>query len=87
MSQSTQQIKWQESTVSSHHIAQPIPVIVAKDIPYFEGANRLQNLNVYLPVTDATSELVGTSVTSIPAAIDTDGSLLRTLVHIHGGAW
>ena len=86
MSRSTEEVQWQQTTVSSPHLPQPIPVIAAKKVPYFANANRLQNLNVYLPATGSTSELVGTPVASIPVA-DPNSSTPRTLVHIHGGAW
>lgn len=86
MSQGSSQVQWQEATVSSHHLPASVPVIAAFDLPYFQNANRLQNLHIYLPVTADTSALIGTPVTALPRA-DPKSPIPSTLVHIHGGAW
>lgn len=86
MAQRSEQVQWQQITVSSPHLPQPVPVIAALDVPYVETANRLQNLRIYLPITASTSALIGSPVTSIPRANPKSG-VPSTLVHIHGGAW
>ena len=80
------EITWQAAEVRSPNLAQAVPVVAAKNIPYFPDANRLQNLNLYLPATTETSDLVGLPVTSLPS-IDSQFGLPRWHVHIHGGAW
>ncbi|MFJ9899875.1 hypothetical protein ACIQPR_41735 [Streptomyces sp. NPDC091280] len=72
--------------MTSPRLDRRIPVVAAKDIPYFLNANRLQNLSVYLPWTPRTAALVGTPVTSLPGA-DSPARRPQYLVHIHGGAW
>lgn len=69
--------------MSSPHLAEPTPVIAAKNIPYFPGANRLQTLSIYLPATSSNESLIGTPAFSLS---QTDVAA-HTLVHIHGGAW
>ena len=74
---------WALDEVRAPDLAKPVPVIVARDVPYREGANRLQRLTLYLPVDDETLALVGNRVAGLP-----DRAADRYfLVHIHGGAW
>ena len=75
---------WEETTVTSPHISKPVRTIAAKNIPYVEDSNRLQNLHVYLPATAQHERLVGTK--SQPEHL-TEASKSRWLVYIHGGAW
>lgn len=79
-------VSWQRAEVKSPDLEQFIPVIVAKDIPYIDGANRFQNLSLYLPDTPTFSALVGTAVSSLPG-LEITSSLPRVHVHVHGGAW
>ncbi|MGW6274936.1 MULTISPECIES: alpha/beta hydrolase [unclassified Streptomyces] len=79
-------VQWQLAEVASPGIAQRVSVVKAEDIPYFPGANRLQTLNIYLPRTPRTLELVGTAAERLPAA-GPDVAAPRYHVHIHGGAW
>ena len=79
-------VEWELASVASPHLAHPVSVVAAKDIPYLPNANRLQNLRIYLPETSETSDLIGTPADSLP----NHGSqplFPRYLVHIHGGAW
>ena len=75
---------WREGEVTSPGLGRPVPVVAAIDIPYVPGGNRLQTLNLYLPVTPQTSALVGSPVTALPAR---NTSSPRYYVHVHGGAW
>lgn len=74
--------------VKSPHIAQPVPVVAAKDIPYEQNGHHFQTLNIYLPRSSETDSLVGKLVDSLlglaPASPATPP---RWQVHIHGGAW
>jgi hypothetical protein len=72
--------------VTSPHLAHPVSVVAAKDIPHSPNANRFQNLSVYLPKTSETSKLIGTPADSLPNR-DSQSILPRYHVHIHGGAW
>lgn len=81
-----QQCKWKFIEVTSPLIDHFVPVIFANDIPYFANANRFQNLSIYLPKTPETLKLIGTPVTSLPAA-NSQSILPRYHVHVHGGAW
>jgi hypothetical protein len=65
-------VEWQLAEVTSPHLAHPVSVVAAKDIPHSPNANRLQNLSVYLPKTSETSKLIGTPADSLP--IDTVSS-------------
>jgi kynurenine formamidase len=78
--------RWQPAEVTSPHLAQSVPVIAAKAIPYVQGGNRFQNLSLYLPRTSETVSLIGLPVTSLP---NSDGlaSFPRYQVFIHGGGW
>ncbi len=84
--QSDQHVEWQLAEVRSPRLGHPVSVVVAKDVPYFPHANRLQNLSIYLPHTAETSDLIGTSATFLPSS-DPRPLLPRYHVHIHGGAW
>lgn len=77
---------WQLAAVDSPHLAAPVVVVAAKDIPYIDRANRYQNLSIYLPRTPRTARLVGTPVESLPDG-GSPSALPRYQVHIHGGAW
>lgn len=78
--------KWQRAEVTSPHLAHPVSVIAALDIPYVTNANRFQSLSIYLPHTSATSALIGSAVTALPIP-DSPSHLPRYLAHVHGGAW
>ena len=80
------QVEWQLTEVTSPHLAHPVSVVAAKDIPYLPNANRFQNLSIYLPETRETSSIIGTPPSFLPAP-DAPAFLPRYLVHIHGGAW
>jgi kynurenine formamidase len=80
----TSAVRWRAAEVSSPRIGRPVPVIVARDIPYRPDANRSQNLSIYLPVTSETSAMIGAPVVALP---DSGSDPARSLVHIHGGAW
>lgn len=79
-------IKWESKDVKSPHIDNPVPTVAALNIPYVQDGHRFQTLNIYVPRTQQTASLVGSSVTSIPGESPADG-LPRWHVHIHGGAW
>jgi hypothetical protein len=79
-------VEWQLAEVTSSHLAHPVSVVAAKDIPHSPNANRLQNLSVYLPKTSETSKLIGTPAASLPNR-DSQSILPRYHLHIHGGAW
>lgn len=79
-------VEWELASVASPHLAHPVSVVAAKDIPYLPNANRLQNLSIYLPQTSETSDLIGTPANSLPNH-DSQSLLPRHHVHIHGGAW
>jgi len=82
----SKQVEWQLAEVTSPHLAHPVSVVTAKDIPYLPNANRFQNLSIYLPETPESSRLIGTPPSSLPTP-GSPASLPRYLVHIHGGAW
>lgn len=82
----TRHVEWQLAEITSPHLAHPVSVVAAKDIPYLPNANRFQNLSIYLPETPETSSLIGTPASSLPDP-DSRAFLPRYLVHIHGGAW
>jgi kynurenine formamidase len=84
--QDAKYVEWQHAKVTSPHLAHPVSVVAAKDIPYLPNSNRFQNLNIYLPETSETSSLIGTPANSLPNP-DSQSFLPRYLVHIHGGAW
>jgi kynurenine formamidase len=79
-------VEWQLAEVTSPNLDHPIPVVAAKDIPYIPKANRLQNLSIYLPKTQGTSDLIGDLANSLPSH-DSQPLLPRYHVYIHGGAW
>lgn len=79
------QVRWQNKDVTSPCLAKPVTVIAAIGLPYISVANRLQNLNIYLPNTLQARNLIGTPVTSLLEERTGDGP--RYLVHVHGGAW
>ncbi len=84
--QDAKPVEWQLAKVTSPHLPHPVSVVAAIDVPYVPDANRLQNLSIYLPKTSETSELLGTSATSLPNP-DSQSRFPRYHVHIHGGAW
>ena len=77
---------WREGEVTSPGLGRPVPVIAAIDVPYVAGGNRLQTVNLYLPVTPQNSALVGSPLAALPAP-NAVSSLPRYYVHVHGGAW
>lgn len=83
--------QWQLTEVSSPHLPHPVPVIAARDVPYRPGANRFQNLTIYLPHTPETAALVGATADCLPDCVlseaGTGSPLAQYLVHVHGGAW
>lgn len=81
-----QSVDWQRSTVSSPHIDGAINVIVARNIPYVQGANKLQNLSIYVPDVPENTHLIGSSPTTIPHH-KRSSKTPQWHVHIHGGAW
>jgi kynurenine formamidase len=82
----TERVEWELAEVTSPHLARPVSVVAAKDIPCIPNANRLQNLSIYLPKIPETSNLIGTPVNSLPNP-DSQSLIARYHVHIHGGAW
>lgn len=78
--------EWQRTEVKSPHLTKPVSVVAAKEVPYLATANRLQNLNIYLPWTSKTAGLIGTALTTLPV-LETSGHHPRWHVHVHGGAW
>lgn len=74
---------WELSEVHSPDSAQPVPVIVVRDLPLLPDANRLQRLSIYLPVNEETLPLVGTAPSRLPPRNRDQ----HYHVHIHGGAW
>lgn len=88
MTSSRQSVVWQQTEVKSPHIAQPVPVVAAKDIPYVQNGHRFQTLNLYLPRSSENDSLVGQPVDSLPGLLSsTRATSPRWQVHIHGGAW
>ena len=85
MTQEGKKGRWKLAEVRSP-ISRPVPVIAAKDLPYFEERNHLQALSIYLPRTQETSALVGQPVTHLPF-LNPTSKVPRWQVHIHGGAW
>ena len=79
-------VLWHRAEVKSPHLARPVSVVAAKDIPYLPNADRLQTLSLYLPDTSETSALVGTQADSLPKRHARSLSPSYQ-VHIHGGAW
>ena len=84
--QEVEQVQWRPATVTSPHLALPVPVIVAKDIPYLPDGNRFQNLSLYLPETQEMSGLIGKPASSLPNK-NPRSLLPRCLAYLHGGAW
>ena len=78
-------VRWQSAEVTSPVLEQAVPVVVARDVPYLKGGHRFQNLNIYLPATPETTELIGTPVESLPQGSGSELPLYH--VHVHGGAW
>ena len=85
-SRDASQVCWEFAEVSSPRLDRPVPVVVARDIPYVPGGNRLQNLSLYLPRTAQTASLAGLPATVLPTQTSPAG-IPSSLVHIHGGAW
>ena len=79
-------VTWQLGQVKSPHLDDPVDAIIARNIPYVANANRLQNLNIYLPKTAHTTGLVNKPVAALPK-FGTRDTLPQWHVHIHGGAW
>lgn len=80
-------VQWRLDEVRSPSLARPVPVVAAHQISYIANANRLQNVNIYLPGTPENSRLAGASIRSLPGAGTSTSQLPRYLVHVHGGAW
>lgn len=80
------QVRWEHAEVVSPWLEHPVSVVAARDLPYLPGANRFQNLSLYLPSTARTTELVGSPVDALPGA-SSASPLPSYLVHVHGGAW
>ena len=76
---------WKAADVRAPGLQAPVPVVVAHGVPYFEGANRLQTLSLYMPATTATRSLEGEGVTSLPGSGSDRAPSYQ--VHVHGGAW
>ncbi len=72
--------------MSSPLLAQPVPVVAAKNVAYIANANRFQNLNLYLPATPEMAALVDILAQSVPPP-NFQSSFPRCHVHVHGGAW
>lgn len=79
-------MRWEHAETVSPRLERPVPVVVARDLPYLPGANRFQNISLYLPATARTSDLVGSPVEALPGA-DRPSDLPSYQVHVHGGAW
>jgi acetyl esterase/lipase len=77
---------WGVRGVSSPRLDEPVPVVGALGVPTVAGANRFQTVDLYLPFTAETRELVGSPVTPFLGTLTRDGHP-DTLVHVHGGAW
>ena len=79
------QAVWEASAIRAPDLDGAVPVVAARAVPYRAGANRLQSLNIYLPLNGVTEALVGRPVEALPAA----GAFgpVRFQVHVHGGAW
>lgn len=78
--------RWQLIEVTSPCMADPVPVIAAKNVPYLPDANRYQNLNIYLPHNRETAHLVGATANGLPDR-SPGPPVAQYLVHVHGGAW
>ena len=76
---------WHYCEVTSPQLQRPVTVLAAKGVSYVPDANRLQNLNIYLPDTPEAANLVGKPATSL--LTEDNGDVVHYLVHIHGGAW
>ncbi len=79
------EVLWQSVDVTSPRLSGPVTVIAAVGIPYVSAANRLQDLNIYLPDTPEARSLIGTPARSLPG--QTNADVPRYFVHVHGGAW
>ena len=77
---------WERTSVTSPGRESPIPVVVARHVPYVADANRMQTLTIYLPATSENEGLIGQAVDTLPG-VATKGSAPRYQVHVHGGAW
>ena len=77
---------WDIREVSSPKLDQRVPVVAALDVPTTPGANRFQSVDLYLPLTDRTRDLVGSPVGPFLETVRQQAHP-DTLVHIHGGAW
>lgn len=77
---------WGFAEVTSPQLARPVPVVAAKNVAYVPNAKRFQNLNIYLPRTSETSNLIGIPASFLPDR-GADSVSPRYHVHIHGGAW
>ena len=79
------EVLWRTIDVTSPRLSGPVTVIAAVGIPYVSDANRLQNLNIYLPDTPEARSLIGTPASSLPG--EKNANVPQYLVHVHGGAW
>ena len=77
---------WQRTVVSSPQLSEPVPVLLARGIPYLQDGNRLQTLNIYIPSLNESESLVGEPVSRLPNSGSKSGRP-HWQVHIHGGAW
>jgi hypothetical protein len=64
--QDAKHVEWQLTSVTSPHLAHPVSVVAAKDIPCLPNSNRFHNLSIYLPEMSETSSLIGTPANSPP---------------------
>ncbi len=77
-------VRWQRMQVTNPLLLEPVSVIATRGIAYVDGGNRLQTLNLYLPVTQNNLKLIGMSASSLPPpAAEQRGPGYQ--VHIHGG--
>lgn len=77
---------WDIREVGSPRRDQRVPVVAAIDVPTTAGANRFQTVDLYLPLTGRTRELVGSPVGPFLETVRRQAHP-DTLVHVHGGAW
>ncbi|KAK1855930.1 Kynurenine formamidase 2 [Colletotrichum chrysophilum] len=83
---SSNNTQWQLTEVKSPNLDQPVPVVAALNLPYVNNGHRFQTLNIYLPKTNQTNNLLGQPVANLPTYSPANG-IPCWQVHIHGGAW
>lgn len=79
-------VLWQKLQVTSPLLEEAVSVVAARGVPYIEGGNRLQSLNLYLPFNEENDKLVGTPANALPKE-NSDSKGVHYQVHVHGGAW